>query len=391
MAMNLMASSLNSSRAAGLFYASLILIHAGMLCAVRPVCAQPPAAIPSPPFALLERVEGTCDEERSPFDNNGSAFVTWSNGAARVWNARTLAPLTKPLIQDGAKYVRLSGNGKVVLTADDQKVRLWDVPSSKLLAEVQATHSYLRTIDINPDGTRFVAIDEGDIETAAVWQAGRTQPRFSARQQGLLTSAEFDPTGTYIVTHAYSKAFAIWTADAGQAVCPPIESDDRSWLCCRAQFDSTGRRLVLPQDRGFTLIETSTGKLLSNVTLAGSAHADRVRFSGDGKKLAVTTSNPGPVQIYDAAAGKWVRELGSDVFDCQISPEGRWALCTPLHRTLADVPQLWDIGTGREVQSFAHGGSVAWMSPDGTVILVMSGKDKTEVWGLRRGTPETRP
>jgi WD40 repeat protein len=287
-----------------------------------------------------------------------------------------------------------------VVTADDKTVWIWDVPTSRHRSVIRATDDELSFVDVSPDGTRVVTVGEDDPSTAKVWDRDRTdKPATALRHGGTVRSAEFDPAGTRIVTHELRTAFHVWAADTGREACPPVASDDSGYALYRAQFDPTGHRLAVPRERGFAVVELASGKVLTDVALGGAGTAtNRVRFGLDGRVVAVTTWDwvaHGPVQVFDAVTGDRQKTFGAGIIDCQIAPGGRWALCLPVRRSPADLPQLWDLSNNRLSMVFARAGegprAAPRMSPDGSLLLVESDPGVTSVWRLPQGKPATRP
>lgn len=367
--------------------APLLLAMFSALVSAQEARQQRPTArtASTEPFQRVGQVDGDLCLEQTPFSADGSAFVTKLGETARVWDARTLRPLSKPLRCPGLAFYRLTADGRTVFTAGGKDVCIWDVATSQPRSTVNAARGKLFFGEISPDGKRFVTVDSAAIDTAAVWLLGDAQPALLLRHDAPLNSAEFDPTSTWIVTHAFQQAFHVWSADSGREVCPPLKSDDKSIATHLAQFDATGTRLAVPQRERITIIEP-TGRLLLQVQFEDEVYAERVRFGARATKLAVMTSRPlypGPVRIFDVATGKVQRELASRVIDCQIDPGGRWALCTPIRSTPADLPELWDLASGTKVQTFPQetGGEV--MSPDGSLILVQRKWGITDAWRLK--------
>ncbi|MDB5289369.1 MAG: hypothetical protein JWL69_610 [Phycisphaerales bacterium] len=313
------------------------------------------------------------------FSHDSRAFIACEGAAVRVWNSRTLEPLSKSLRQDAIKYYGLSADGSMAFTADDKEFRIWNVSSSKLLSATKATDGKLGFASLGPDGTRFITIaDHHDAVT--VWRRDQAKPTFSLRHEQSPGSAVFDPGGKRIVTD--DGLIHIFDADSGKEICPPIEIEyEYHFEDVRVSFDPTGRRLLIPRGHGYTLVETETGKVLNRVQYDDmSGPAVHVRFSADGSRIAVTSGTQlkfEPARIYDAQTGKLERQVGSDIYDCQVGPQGRWALLMPFNSKL----EFWDLKSGARTQILEEYG--ASVSPDGSLLLFEAHGNLRDVLRLR--------
>ncbi len=159
----------------------------------------------------------------------------------------------------------------------------------------------------------------------------------------------------------------------------------------RAQFDPEGKRLLLAQGYGFIIVDADTGDERVQGRFDDWFWTGELRFSGDVKRVAIATWNRGdfgPVRVFDAASGRLEREFGTDMYDCQIGPGGRWAWCSTVGPPTS-VQQVWDLTTGSKVQTIEQSGGAS-MSPDGSTVLVSKqvGIDVyvTAEWRLRQGS-----
>ena len=372
---------------------------AGSAAAERPGGPDQPAA-PAGSFERAGPVQEGDDYSFMAFSRDSSAFLAkkYSPGKprwdrVRLWDARSLKPLTEPLVQDTEIwYCGVTAHGKMVFTADRKAIRLWDVATSKLRSTIKVMdEKLLYRVDFSADGTRFTTIVK-DEHAVAVWRTGDARPTLLLPHERGPSSAVFDPTGTRIITD--DGLFHVFATDSGREICPPIGSDNEYFSEVKVRFDSSGHRLLVPQGHGFTLIDLPTGKTLTDVKIA-DPKVDKVydvQFSVDDTKISVTTVGgmlvDGPARIYDAATGKFEREIGSAVVECKIGPGGRWILCRPPgERPL----ELWDLAGGVKVQTFPKG-NAHHLSPDGSFILFESGGipgSLLEVWRLKPGLPTT--
>lgn len=343
------------------------------------------------PFERIGELEGAGKFARSPFSADGNQFITHKDDCVRVWNPRTLEPITHPLRHPGMEFYHLAAEGNTVLTASNKEVRLWDVASCKLLSTTVVSRAGIKFVEVSPDASHFVTVEDIHATTVQLWRAGHAHPVQSFRVNDFVNSAEFDPKGRWVVTHEYLTPYQVWSVETGQQICAPIDTEDEYSTPYRGQFDPAGRRFVLPSQAGFKVYDLPSGNLSFEVNnLFDFIYTATVQFSRDGKQVILTTTkhlDPASARIYNATTGKLEHEIGDHVGICEISADGRWALCSPfvLTTTAADMPELWDLSTNSKVQTFdAPGRLEAHLSPNGSVILIELASGVTQVWKMRR-------
>jgi WD40 repeat protein len=143
---------------------------------------------------------------------------------------------------------------------------------------------------------------------------------------------------------------------------------------------------VLPRSRGpleaIELWDCSTGKRLRTLEESAGVPVYSVRWSADGKLLAVWSK--GLVLVWQSDTGKVWRRL----------PWERCELCwSPRQRTLAlyydGTIHLWDIDSPRPRVDFQAQveGWAPWWSPDGRVLVTGGQTGDAWFWDAATGTP----
>jgi WD40 repeat protein len=333
-----------------------------------------------PVFERAGRVKGATGYGSPIFSADSSAFVAvCRNYAIKVWDSRTLEPVTGPLPQEHIKSYGLSADGKIAFSSDTNSVRVWDVASSKLISAVRATENQLGFVSISADGKWLVTIANDDKPPVAIWRIGDARPTRWLAQSSPIFSAVFDPSGKWIVTD--DGGIHLFGVESGREIFPPVFSDDRHFYLVRIGFDPSGRRVLVPQDCGYTVVETATGKDLSAVRFEFDVNTNRARFSIDGKFISVTTRHNlayGDARIYDAETGQLRHEIGSGVGDCWIGPGGRWALLQPYEDE--SKLELWDLNAGVKSQAIGY---ISYISPDCSLLLSVEDKELADAWRLK--------
>lgn len=360
-----------------------------------------PATAPAGPYENAGRVTGGLPWNHRSFTGEARGLVTVESRAARVWDARTLMPSTGWLRHEGMSACRLLADGKTLFTAGGAEVRYWDVTTSANRRFGTPDGDKLDFADASPNGKRFVTIVKRHGNLVVVWEVGTGRPTVVLPHAGGVMSAEFNATGTWVLTQEVGTdtPFHVWTADTGREVGPPVASDFDQALRttpCQAQFDPSGPRLLVPQVYGYKLVDPVAGRVLADVRWPGHLRTSDVRFAAVGAQVVATTLagiDHGPTLVVDAPTGKLIRDFGSDVFRCEIDPIGRRAIC--FSRTDGEMPSLRDVATGGLLQTLEAPGArvpdVGCFSWDGSLIMVSSDGGTTTVWRLRPPRASTRP
>jgi len=296
-----------------------------------------------------------------------------------------LKPLSK-FPQDVCVEYGLTRDGKTAFTSDGTTIRLWDVETSQLRWSVKVTDKQVEHTAMSLDGTHLVTVADDDEHVAAVWRTGENRPRLLLRHKFRLDAVQFDPTGRLVATTEGINVH-IFSVETGAEVCPPLISDSYWGSDGAALFDSAGRRVLLRQYRGFTVVDTSTWKLLFTVNVGGDfnpfleIYSPNARWSGDMTKVVATESLPpyGPARIYDAVTGRLLHEIAAHSYSCWLGADDSVALSDPV-----DEPfEVWDVKNDQLIQTLdAH--ELKTVSPDGTMVLFETKSGLGRMWRLRQ-------
>ena len=163
------------------------------------------------------------------FSPDGARVVTASDDrTARVWDARTGAPVGAPLSNRPRIVRRRSARtGRGVVTASyDKTARVWDARTGGAgHAPLQHTDGVLSAA-FSPDGTRVVTATAD--ATARVWDArtGRRWRAPAAHAGAVVVGGRSAPTGRAWSRRATDKTARVWDARTGEPVSPPLQHAD---------------------------------------------------------------------------------------------------------------------------------------------------------------------
>jgi WD40 repeat protein len=239
----------------------------------------------------------------------------------------------------------------------DKIVRVWDVQTGGLLAELPGHTDIVVDVDFSPDGQR-VATASWD-NTARVWDVRakrllRTLPDHGAS----VTSVRFSHDGRSIATGDGKGTVRIWDAASGAL-----------------------RRAIPAHAWPRSMLEGAT----------------RVAFSPDDAQLltsggvrSTATGDP-TARLWSVDTGTLVREFptrAGEVVVSQFSRDGARVLIA----STRDDPRVWDVATGTKLGALAGTTGLvdaAAFSPDGESVLTSDTNGNGAIWDARTGAPRT--
>jgi hypothetical protein len=343
-------------------------------------------------FVSLARVDGSIGPEvkdGAPFCLDGTAFCTDVGEALRVWDARTGRPRGKPLPQKGLSKWCLSRDGSIAFTASENEIRIWNVADSSLVVTV--AEKALSVLAISPNADRFATVAGDHTWTLHVWRVtqGKVQPLSRRTFLKVIDSMSFDPSGQSILVRQLGGPFVVMDASTGESRGEAIDSDYHGLdsISCSGLFSPDGRRIVIPQTRGWKLVEVGTGKVISSGQLDDdSSRPVQFDFSADGSRVSVSNLDSdlewGRIYVFQLDKPDSPIKLGRGL-SCQIALSG----AALYHRDGEAV--LWDLPDGLSIQTFRTNGSAS-LSRDGQHILLEPVRGVTSLWQRFQVPPDTK-
>lgn len=320
------------------------------------------------------------------FSPDGKKIVTFSNDkTVKIWDVITgsiLADLT-----GHTNYVtvgKFSPDGKRVATAsDDSTAKIWDAVTGKLLIDLKGHKGYISTVQFSPDGKRVVTAS-GDT-TVKIWDAATGKLLLDLKEHfAQVNNVQFSPDGTKVVTASEDKVAMIWDAATGKLLKELIGHKSPVHA---AMFSPDGTKIITASyDRTAKVWDPVAGMLLFD--LKGHTNdVNAAEFSPDGKMI-VTASGDEISKVWDAATGRLLVDLKGhtgNIVAAQFSPDSKKIITAAWDFTAKE----WDAVTGKLLDNLVHDNIVNYVqySPDGKKIVTASSDRSAVIWATGSKKP----
>jgi RNA polymerase sigma factor (sigma-70 family) len=272
----------------------------------------------------------------------------------------------------------LSPDGKMLATATIFSLKLWDVPTGKLLWQLGGKSGAM--MRFSPNG-KWLAVGGNLLDAAS----GQLILRFP----GWGHTTAFSPDSTLFADGSRDGTIILWHTTTGKEV-GRLKSDAKRVSSC--VFTPDGMQLIAWCDGNrIYWWDVASAKLLRTVEVAiGNRQA--WALSPDGRTLAaIVYGTHEPVSLWDTETGKErCRLQGEGAYTrmgLAFSPDSR-TLATDLDKAPGDDAQIsvWDAGTGRLLRRFAipyralgGDGYLQWAA-DNRTVLTSGAESHVRLW-----------
>lgn len=302
-------------------------------------------------------------------------------------SAQTVTPSALAGVDTGVAHVSPDGRWIVDMKmAWDMQKPLETAPSTLRVIDTRsatvrplggAQTGFLQ-IRFNATGTRVLVSSSGGVtvwDLATAQQVGAGLP---AAGQGQVV--DFAPDGQRLLAMSAATAPRFTDHATGTEWGPPLEPGERASALLSANGD---RALTLSDGGAVQLWDATKGRLLRPLRDKRSTPAPAPGFSRDGRFILIRNAAPGvPVRIADATTGSVVADLlpREPVKEALFSRDSRLVI------TLAGkAVEVWDVATGRRVgPPLLHQTAAvqADSSADGQWLLTVDGDRVMRLWPL---------
>ncbi|MCC6234334.1 MAG: hypothetical protein IT580_16950, partial [Verrucomicrobiales bacterium] len=318
-----------------------------------------------------------------------SALPESESAARQALSGNSEILLRLPGSRDQGSYAQFSPDGSRVLSWGDATARLLDSATGQPVVEIRGHKEEILDAAFYDEGRSVVTAAEDG--TVRLWDPSQGTERLQVEHPGV-TSAQVGLHGTRLLTLAAGGDALLWdTTSRKQLAVLPL-ADSSIFADLLASFPTTGDRLALVTRRGPVLVDAPTGT--TRIELPGHPGGTRsIAFSPDAQWV-VTTGNDHAVRLWQAATGQPGRvvnpdpEAGTELREARFSPDGtRLAI-----RTSQPSVVLWDLAHDRVVARLAldaESGSPARFafSPNSRCLITAgSDTDTAELWEVSTGS-----
>jgi WD40 repeat protein/Flp pilus assembly protein TadD/tRNA A-37 threonylcarbamoyl transferase component Bud32 len=293
----------------------------------------------------------------------------------------------------GAVACAFSPDGKAVLAAGSNEVRLWSAATGKELIPPLRHLRYLgkiKAVAFSPDGKAILT--GGDywengksVGETRLWSVATGQELFwPLRHPQEVTAVAFSPDGKTLLTGngiGHGGEVRLWSAATGEALSPPLRYRDITAVA----FSPDGKAVLTgSRDGTARLWDVATHREL-NPAYDHPGPVRVVAFNRDGKAV-LSSSNDRTVRLWSAVTGK---ELISpihhkgEVKTAAFSPDGQTVVTTN-----GTEVRLWSAATGKErTPPLRHNAPVSAVafSPDAQAVLTASADRTARLWSATTG------
>lgn len=304
----------------------------------------------------------------------------------------------------GVEDFTFSPDGKQLISAGGQVVRVWDVATGKPIRVTRLEGGPVSSncVAISPDGRLFSVTD---MKTIHIWDTttGKKLKRLDGPGPGRQVNyMYFSPDNKTLAVGSNVTTLTLWDwKDAksddhtvpSQRPAGPAGVFVGSDGTCQATFSPDSKLLAVStssQDP-LTIWDVAAGKLLRNIDAQAACFA----FSTDNKRLAVVNrQTPPSVRIYDVSNGKLLLNAPMAAAKAATTTWFWWVTWSPDDRTLAASDTtgvaLIDAKTGKELRRLQGPGAALqrelYFSPDGQMVAGMAqSAGRLNIWDVATG------
>ena len=333
------------------------------------------------------------------FNATGSKIVTTSNdNTARIWDASS-GELLHTLEGHTGDVMSANFNAtgsKIVTVSVDWKAKIWDVKTGKLLhtlPRLRRRGGHITSAIFNPRGTQIVTtpfdcelcsnvVKIWDVKTGKLLHKLLPSASSVSSQLGAITAVCYNPAGSKIVT-ASQFSIKIWDAQSGILL---HTLEGHTGRVSSAEYNATGSQILTASDDGPVRIwDAQSGKLLH--TLEG--HAEDVNsavYNATGSQI-LTASDDGTARIWDAQSGILLHTLEGHTG--RVNSAVYNATGSQIVTASGDgTARIWDAQSGKLLHTFmefnGNNNRQAVFNAAGSQILYIEG-DRCIVWEISTG------
>ncbi|CCO30552.1 Vegetative incompatibility protein HET-E-1 [Rhizoctonia solani AG-1 IB] len=301
---------------------------------------------------------------------------------------RQLAVLATWSFPDRVRYAAFSPNGSRVVFASKSQLTVVDAYSGRAITGLLHGHTEMITsVEFSPDGTRIVSCSyDKSIRVCDAETGEQLLGPLLGHSLGVY-SVQYSPDGTCIASGSTDGTIRIWDAASGEAKLVTEPQEGFGSVIYSIRYSPDGAHIAVGLYNGQLLIrDASTGALTLGPFIGHTDSVTSMDYSPDGTRVA-SGSDDKTIRVWSAARGDLVLgpfiEHTGRIRSVMYSPNGRHIVSGSDDRTV----RVWDAQTGDTILGPLEGHhyiiySVCY-SPDSTRIVSCAGEETVYVWDAR--------
>ncbi|HWF87327.1 MAG TPA: hypothetical protein VN659_00785 [Pyrinomonadaceae bacterium] len=327
------------------------------------------------------------------FSHDGKFIVTRTmDNKVRLWDANTKKLIAELSENSGSNSAKFSPDGRLIATAgNDGVVRLWDGTNGTAVRQLQGHTAPVHGAVFSPDGDNLVSVS--DDNTVRVWKVATGEAvKVLQGHTAAVSEITFSPDNRHFATEAADEKAMIWSLDSDKGI--PLSGLTGTKAALAFSPDGTllateggpGTSLGALPDGKYpaTVWDVATGKM--KFSLGGhSDYIAGVSFSPDGNAI-VTCSGDSTARLW-TADGQLVKELRGHtrpLAHALFSPDGKFVVTASADNTV----RVWDSLDGKLITEFrGHSQAVndVEFSADGQFIVTADDDQTARLWPFHPG------
>ena len=236
------------------------------------------------------------------FSNDGRFAVARAllSDSARIWDLGFAKPVRAVAVSEAEQIIGLSANARLLLTATQDTVNLWDTTTGNRAATL-AVGAASASSELTPDGTRLFVQRRGDINTEfEIWSLTDAAVEADLEIAGSPALVALDAEGRRIAIADFDRAVRVWDFQSGELIAQIDLAAQPSEISLTAGGDVLG---VVSGEDGAAVWRIDRPQMpILNETSRGRW---QLRFSPTGTQVVVGRPGFG-YQVYATSDGRWI-------------------------------------------------------------------------------------
>jgi len=284
--------------------------------------------------------------------------------------------------------IALSPDSQILASGEDDKsIKLWDLKTQQLIANLKGHTQAITAVKFNPNGT--ILATASDDKTIKLWDIQTlTIIQTLSGHSHAVKSLAFHPHGL-LASGSWDKTIKIWDINTGKIwdINTGLELHTLTGHKLQVNavaFSPQGEFLASASyDKTVRIWQIQNGKYNLLTTLLGHTWAVlTVAFSPTNQNLLATGSGDNTIKLWDINTGELISTLSGhswSVVAVAFSTDGKMLISGSWDKTV----KIWQISTKSEITSLVgHTDSVSSLAiSDDTELIVSGSTDKTiKLW-----------